>query len=103
MKPGRRPRLRVAVGHRHHARFLQGEHVVDLRGAQQGVDQGQLGGAGIAEDILDALAFEQFEQQLGATTRREVGGAPDTAGPGAEGGWVGHRCALRLQVAMMPA
>jgi hypothetical protein len=50
--------LRVAVGHADHGRFLQAEHVAQLVVDRERVHQRQFGGAGIAEQNLDALLLE---------------------------------------------
>ena len=55
------------------ARFLQGENVFDGRRRHERLHEGQLGRPGIAEDISDALAFEDFEQHIGAASRRDPG------------------------------
>ena len=55
-------RLRVAVGHRHHGGLLQAEHVAQLVLGRERVHQRQLGGAGIAEQNLDAFLLEQLQE-----------------------------------------
>ncbi len=55
-------RLRVAVGHRHRGRLLQGEHVADVALDRERVHQRQLGGAGIAEHDLDAFLLQDLEE-----------------------------------------
>jgi hypothetical protein len=64
-KAGPAGRLRIAVGHRHHARLLQAPDVTDVGGIDQRVDQRQFGGAGIAENIPHAFAAQHIEQQGG--------------------------------------
>jgi hypothetical protein len=54
--------LGVAVGHCHHRRLLQGEHVAHLVVDRERVHQRQLGGAGIAEHDRDAFLLEQLEE-----------------------------------------
>ena len=56
--------LRIAVGHRHDGGFLQPQHIADLVLGREGIHQRQLGRAGIAEDDLDALLLEQFEERM---------------------------------------
>ena len=51
--------LRKAVGHADHARLLQAEYVVDVVGPV--AQEWQFGGAGIAEDFVDAEAAQQIE------------------------------------------
>ena len=48
-------RLRVAVRHRHDGGLLQAEHVAQLVLGRERIHQRQLGGAGIAEQDLDAF------------------------------------------------
>jgi hypothetical protein len=64
-KAGPAGHLRMAVGHRHHARLLQAPDVTDVGGIDQRVDQRQFGGAGIAENIPHAFAAQHIEQQGG--------------------------------------
>ncbi len=53
----------VAVGHRHRRRLVQGELVGQVGSLRQRVHERQLGGAGIAEDVLDALCAQQLDQR----------------------------------------
>ncbi len=54
--------LGVAVGHRHHGGLLQAEDVVDLVLGRERIHQRQLGGAGIAEQVLDAFLLQEIEE-----------------------------------------
>ena len=53
---------RVAVGHGHHDRLLQAQHVGQVRVLLQRVHDRQLGGAGIAEQVRDALVLQEAEE-----------------------------------------
>ena len=65
VQEGRPPgQLRVAVRHGHRARLLEGEDVADVLRPGEGIDQRQLGAAGVAEDMADALAAEDVEQDF---------------------------------------
>ena len=55
-------RLRIAVRHADDGRFLQAEHVAQLVVDRERVHQRQFGGAGIAEQNVDALLLEQFQE-----------------------------------------
>ncbi len=59
--------LRIAVGHRHHRRLLEPEHVAQAGLHGERIHQRQLGGAGIAEENFDSLLLEQGEE--GALSR----------------------------------
>ena len=67
---------RVAVRHGHHDRLLQAQHIRQVRMLLERVHDRQLGGAGIAEEVRDALVLQE----------REKGGAAGDAihelGPG---------------------
>ena len=52
--------LGIAVRHRHHRRFLERQHVAQPGLDRQRVHQRQLGGAGIAEDELDAFLLQEL-------------------------------------------
>ena len=56
----------VAVGHRDHDGFLEGQHVAHLRCRGEGVHDRQLGRAGIAEQMGHALACEKLQKCLPA-------------------------------------
>ena len=60
--------LGIAVGHGHHAGFLQAHDVADVLAPDEGVDERQFGGTGIAEDVLDPLGFEGFKQYVGTAS-----------------------------------
>ena len=76
-KRGVARRLRIAVGHADHARFLQAEHVVDVVGPVR--EERQFGRAGIAEDFFDAERAQQVEGRLLDGDRpRCVFGLPST-------------------------
>ena len=79
---GREPaaRPRVAVRHRDHDPFLEAEHVAHVRLAAQGVHDGKLGGARVAEQAVDPLVAKQ---------RQEGGPAGDEV-PARGGGGVGR-------------
>ena len=53
---------RVAVRHRHHDQLLQAQHVGQVRVLLERMHDRQLGGAGIAEQVRDALVFEEREE-----------------------------------------
>ena len=53
---------REAVGHGHHQRFLQAQHVGEVRVLLQRVHDRQLGGAGVAEQMRDALVLQEREE-----------------------------------------
>ena len=55
-------RLRIAVRHRHDGSFLQAEDVTNLVLGRERIHQRQLGGAGIAEQILHAFLFQEIEE-----------------------------------------
>ena len=55
-------RLRVTVRHRHDAGLLQAEHVAQLVLGRERVHQRQLGGAGIAEQDLDAFLLQELQE-----------------------------------------
>ncbi len=83
--------LRVAVGHRHHARFLQAEHVVQARSIGQRVDQRQFRRAGIAEDVFAVLAFEHVEENVGTGAHdHRIASSPAAHRPPAQ--CAGRRC-----------
>ena len=46
---------------------------MDLLAADEGIDEGQFGGAGVTEDVLDAFGLEGFEQHVCAATNVGVG------------------------------
>ena len=54
--------LGVAVRHRHQRGLLQAEHVADVVLDRERIHQRQLGGAGIAEQDIDALLLQQLEE-----------------------------------------
>ncbi len=54
--------LRIAVRHRHQRGFLQAEDVADVVLDRERIHQRQLGGAGIAEQDIDALLLQQLEE-----------------------------------------
>jgi hypothetical protein len=62
-------RLRVAVGRRHRRGFLQAQDVLERR-VGQGVEERQLGGAGIAEEVADTSRLQDFHQHA-----RDIHGA----------------------------
>ena len=53
---------REAVGHRHHQRLLQAQHVGEVRMVLERMHDRQLGGAGIAEQMRDALVLQEGEK-----------------------------------------
>ena len=55
-----------AVGHGHDRDLVEAEDVGEPRVVGQGVDQRQLGGAGVAEDVADAGAGEDLQERLDA-------------------------------------
>ena len=56
--------LGVAVGHAHDGGLLEGEHVGEVVGLGEGVEQRQLGAAGVAEDVSDAFRAEHVEHHV---------------------------------------
>ncbi|MET3785591.1 hypothetical protein ABIC24_003218 [Methylobacterium radiotolerans] len=67
VEEGGAPRaLRVAVRHGDRGRLLQGEDVGDVGRLGERVDERQLGGAGIAEDVAHALRAQHLHQEVGA-------------------------------------
>lgn len=54
---------RVAVSHRYHDRLLEAEDVVDLALPAESLHDRELGGARIAEQILDAFGSEQAQER----------------------------------------
>ena len=69
---GREPaaRPRVAIRHRDHDPLLEAEHVPHVRLAAQGVHDGKLGGARVAEQAIDPFVTQQ--RQEGGSPRDEV-------------------------------
>ena len=63
--------LGIAVGHRHGGGFLQRQDIIDVGSLQQRVDQRQLRGARVAENIFDAFAAST-EENIGATAGRGI-------------------------------
>ncbi len=63
-------RLRVAVGHRDSRRLLQREDVVEALACRPGqrIDQGELGAAGVAEEMPNALGAEHLEQHFASVS-----------------------------------
>ena len=61
---GREPaaRPRVAVRHRDHDPLLEAEHVAHVRLVRQGVHDGKLGGARVAEQAIDPLVTQQRQE-----------------------------------------
>ena len=59
-------RLGVAVGDGHGRHLLQGKDVLQAAIGDQGIDQRQLGRAGIAEQIAHAAAGQQFQHRFDA-------------------------------------
>jgi APA family basic amino acid/polyamine antiporter len=53
---------RVAVSHGHHDRLLQAQHIGQVRVLLERVHDRQLGGAGIAEQVRDALVLQESEE-----------------------------------------
>jgi hypothetical protein len=58
--------LRVPVSHACRHRFVQSQHVAEPAVGRQGVDQRQLGGSGVTENVPDALGLQDLEQDLGS-------------------------------------
>ena len=63
-----------AVGHGHHQRLLQAEHVLQGRAFSERRHDGKLGGPGISEQVADAFVFEQGNKRC--PTRHGLHGAP---------------------------
>ena len=75
----------VGLGHAYGDAFLKGQKVAHLRVVAEQVDEGGLAGAGVAEDVLDALCLEHLEERLFAGHRFRHGGLrwiPASAGCG---------------------
>ena len=75
--------LGVAVGHADDGGLLEREHVAEVVGLGQGVDERQLGAARVAEDVPHALGAEHLEEHVASEAH---GRAPyrwpvDWAGP----------------------
>ena len=68
-KRGSPGRARVTVSHRDRRSLVQPEVVVELRHPGELVHEGQLGGARVAEDAIDALALGQFDQSAARPSR----------------------------------
>ena len=62
--PHRVGRERVGIGHGDRYRFLQAEHVVDVRVVVQAVDNREFGGPRIAEDVADPFRHEGLHEDL---------------------------------------
>ena len=101
--PGLARSLGVAVRHCHDAGLLQAEHVVDALAADQGVDQRQFGGTGIAEDVLDALGLQGFEQHVGAEAPVGWGGGHGRALLSSDVGQPGRLDYRQFPIAGWPA
>ena len=71
IEKGRAPcRLCIAIRHGHRRGFLKRQDIADVRRSQQRIHQCQLGRSGIAENVLDAFAGKNFQQDLGTAARR---------------------------------
>ena len=70
---------RVAVGHADHDRLLQPEHELELREVGDDLHDRQLGGAGIAEQMRDALVDEEAQEGAAAGESRHAGQCVRTA------------------------
>ena len=57
-------RLRIVARGADGHGLVQRQHVADLRVVRQALDDGALGGAGIAEEILDAVAHQGFHEDV---------------------------------------
>jgi hypothetical protein len=57
-------RLAVEAGRAHRHALMQVDDVFDLRIVGQRVEQRALGGAGIAEDTIDAVGNQRFHENL---------------------------------------
>ncbi len=55
---------RVAVGHRDDRALLHAQDVVDVGRVDQRVEQRQLGGAGVAEDLVDAFVAQHGQERV---------------------------------------
>ena len=60
------------VGHRDRRRLVQAEAVLQVRGLGKRIHERKLGGAGVAEDVLDALASQQLDQRGGGLHKPTV-------------------------------
>jgi len=61
--------LGIAVGHPHGGGLVQREHVAHAFLAPEGVGQGELGGAGVAEEDRHALVGQGREEPVGPVGR----------------------------------
>jgi hypothetical protein len=52
--------LRIAIRHANRGRFLERQDVFEVWPIDQGIHQRQLGGARVAENILNALLMQDF-------------------------------------------
>ncbi len=55
-------RTGIAVGHAEHHGFLQAQHELQLRMVRQHLHDRQFGGAGVAEQVADALVGEDLQE-----------------------------------------
>ena len=62
--------LGPAIGHAHHHHLVQAEHITQPIFDHEGIEQWQLGRAGVAEDDLDTLRMQDIEEQVLAGPRR---------------------------------
>ncbi len=65
--------LGVAIGHAHHHDLVEAEDVAQPILHHHGIHQRQFGGAGIAEDELDAFGDEEIEEDVLAGTSHAAG------------------------------
>jgi hypothetical protein len=79
--------LGIAIRHRHRAGFLQSPDIADIRRGGQRVHQRELGGAGVAEDVFDPLAAQDFQEQGGAAAGRHAVQGRDGGGCHAAPQW----------------
>ena len=62
--------LGPAIGHAHHHHLVEAEHITQPIFDHEGIEQWQLGRAGVAEDDLDTLRMQDLEEQVLAGPRR---------------------------------
>ena len=56
--------LGPAIGHAHHHHLVEAQHIAQALFHHEGIEQRQFGGAGVAEDDLDAFRMEDVEEEM---------------------------------------
>jgi hypothetical protein len=65
--------LRIAVGHRHHRRFLQRQHVAEITVNRERIHERKLGRSGVTEQDVHALLLQKFQKRALAGNRWHEG------------------------------